>query len=271
MKIRLFLSVLAMAILSSSVSSSYAIVVLDNPDNHVVVAPSAFDMVGKLSNAGTTTGVLIDPMHVLTAKHCVASSSSGTFTLELASGTVSYTWTEKELHPTADLAILTLSSSTGLSGYPVYDASDEIGKEIIMVGYGVSGVGHPDSVNYPKGTKRFGYNKVDGIYVDSGLEYLQSDFDTGPVDKEVMIADGDSGGPSFIEINGVYYIAGIHHGVSDNDGDGIYPEVHDFGFDVRVSDYSDWIVQQVPEPISIVLFITGLGLIRRRNRYAANN
>ncbi len=268
MRLNLSLSKVVFGILfcaSCFIPQVYGIVVADNPDNHVVTAPSAFDMVGMLSNAGKTTGVLIDPMHVLTAKHCVASSSSGTFTLELASGTVSYTWIAKELHPTADLAILTLSSSTGLTGYPVYDSDDEIGKEIIMVGYGVSGVGHPDSANYPKGvTKRFGYNRVDGIYTDSGLEYLQSDFDTAPADKEVMIADGDSGGPSFIEIGGTYYIAGIHHGVSDNDGDGIYPEFHDFGFDVRVSDYSDWIAQQVPEPISIFIMIAGAGFIRKR-------
>ncbi len=256
----LFLSVLLVP--------SYGIVVADNPDNHVVTPPSAFDMVGKLPGTagGTTTGVLIDPWHVLTAKHAVHNYASGTFVLDLADGSHSYSWNVKSEHSSADLAVLTLSSSTGLAGYPIYTNNDETYKEIIMVGYGVSGIGHPDSANYPKGVvMRYGYNRVDSIYNDNGLEYLLSDFDTAPANKEVMMADGDSGGPSFIDVGGVYYIAGIHHGVSDNDDDGIYPEFHDYGFDVRVSDYSDWIMQQVPEPISMLLFAVGFGLVRKKS------
>ncbi len=251
------------------IKPSFAIVVSDNlsNNNHVVIPPSAFDMVGKLPGTagGVTTGVLIDPWHVLTVKHAVKNYSSGTFVLNLTDGEHTYSWSEKSLHPTADLAVLTLATSTGLSGYPLYDLSNEFHKDIIMVGYGVSGVGAPDKNNYPKGvTDRFGYNIVDGIATDeNGIKYLASDFDDNGSD--VMMADGDSGGPSFIDVGGTYYIAGIHHGVTDNDDDGIYPEYGDLGYDVRVSEYRDWISQQVPEPITILLFATGLGLIRKRN------
>ena len=115
--------------------------------------------------------------------------------------------------------------------------------------------GNPD---YPRGTKRYGYNRIDSAYYSSldQTHYLRMDFDdpdsSGPfgtlgVDKEVMIALGDSGGATFLDVGGTLKLAGIHVGYKDMDGDGIWPEYGDRGYDVRVRSYTGWVNGLIPD------------------------
>lgn len=255
-----------------------AIVVSDDPDLHEVTAPCEYDMVGYLSSAGGTSGVLIDAWHVLTAKHAVNGYTSGTFALDLPGGRQTYNWTSSGvfMHPTADLAVVTLTSTTGTPGYGLYRATDELYKECIMVGYGMSGTG--DSVAaggdpaYPRGTKRVGYNNIDRVGSSIAYKYFQMDFDHPdflPPDpnsssaylyslgaaKEAMFALGDSGGPSFIRSGDDLLVAGIHVSVSPRDpahwpayGD---PTLNngDRGTDIRISAYTSWLDPFIYTPI----------------------
>jgi len=271
----------AIAIFAAT-APAFGIVVSDDPDLHEVTPTLDFDMVGKLSSAGTTSGVLIDPWHVLTAAHAVRNHLNGdvaiTFTLTLSDGNHVYNVDNDNsvMHATADLAVLKLTVDTGLSGYGLYDVSTygtEVEQEGILAGYGVSGIGVPDSTTYPKGTNRYGYNEIDDVYTESGLVYLQMDFDD-PADgggydglgiaKEVIFADGDSGGPTFIDDGSEnLLVAGIHVRFLEEGENGSYG---DTGLDVRVDTYGTWINDQIPEPVTLVLLAGGVPLVLRRKR-----
>ncbi|MCK4602731.1 MAG: trypsin-like serine protease [Phycisphaerae bacterium] len=248
---------------------AYGIVVRDDPANHEVAPDSPFNMVGYLNTAGGTSASLISPDYVITAKHAVSSISGGTFTLPDGR---SFGLAEKFAHPTADLAILRLSSSTGLNGYGLYEGDQEAGQIGIVAGYGVSGIDAPDPVSYPRGTLRIGYN-----YIDAAVSgYLLIDFDKEgwpnslSKSEESMPAMGDSGGPLFVDIGGELKIAGIHLSLTDLDADGITPELGDRCYDLRISDFAGWIHEidpQLPEPGTLALLALGtLTLAVRRRR-----
>ena len=255
---RILLALLLPGVLMVAAEPSSGIVVSDDPDLHEVAAPSDFDGVGYLNTVGGSSAAVIHPWYVLTAGHCVNNIINGTFTLHLANGPHVYNLEERWIHPTADIAVVRLSANTGMAGYGLYGSSSESGEEGILVGYGMSGLG--DNVgpggdpNYPRGTKRYGYNRIDSIYTDpQGVRHLKTDFDSpqssGPfgtlgADKEVMFAEGDSGGPTFIESGVNLLVAGIHVSIPYKDPDH-WPEYGDTGYDVRVSYYDNWIADQI--------------------------
>lgn len=250
---------------------SSAIVVCDDPADHQYESMSELEGVGYLSTTGGTTGVLISPVHVLTAGHAVNSSITGhTFTLHTANGYESFGLVEKYLHPHKDLAVVRLDRSTGLSGYQINTQTNEVGSEIIIVGFGESGTGKPEPNEHPKGIGRYGSNRVD--YSISGCPVFDFDKPTDdgeeptPGITESMIAKGDSGGPSFVWENDKLKIVGIHVGILDSDGDSIFPEYGDRGYDVRVCAYSDWIHQQIPEPGTLIILTIGCFALMLRPR-----
>ena len=250
------------AMLGVFVSSAGAIVVCDDPDLHEITAPSEYDAVGYLSTAGGATGSLIDEWFVLTARHAVTSNTtdshvtfggSKTFTLDLAGGQQSFELAEAWIQQPIDLAVVRLKQAAPLSGYAINETWNETGREGTLIGYGQSGLpetvtqgGDPD---YPRGTKRIGYNRIDYAQQISDTWMLATDFDAGAaglgVDKEAMIALGDSGGPVFIEVGGQTLLAGVSVSIYD-DGDGLWPEYGDSGRHVRVRTYSDWILNNIP-------------------------
>jgi len=259
-----------------AVAPAAGVVVRDDPSLHEVGPDSAFNRVGYLSCAGGTTGVLISPDYILTAGHAVGGVGGHTFTLELPDGPRVYGLAEKFAHPTEDLALVRLEVTTGLDGYALYEGDDEADRIGVIAGYGVSGIGEPDADAWPRGTLRVGYNYIDA----APLAFLQTDFDGGPdyyhplsASEEVMPADGDSGGPVFIDDGGVLKLAGIHICLTDFDGDGVTPEYGDRCYHVRVSACLDWLHEmnpQLPEPGGLALLAVGLPLIavRRRRRAA---
>ncbi len=248
------------AALLAGAASAWGIVVSDDPALHVVSPPSDFDMVGYLNTVGGSTGVLVNPWFVLTAGHALNYMNSySALTLQLPGGSQSYPLIEKFVHPTADLALVRLGASTGLPGYGLYEGSAEVGQTGLLVGYGMSGTGYTvgdgGDPNYPRGTKRFGYNRIDAIGYDGSIPELRMDFDSpgsGPpfgtlgADKEVMIALGDSGGPTLLTSGQKLLVGGIHVRVID-DGDVKWPDYGDTGCDIRVSAYASWINGIIPD------------------------
>ncbi len=218
-----------------------AIVVTDDPADHEFDYTSEFAGVGYLSSAGGTTGVLISPNCILTAAHAVSSMEGHTFTLNTDSGPESFNMVEKFINESIDLAIVQLDRSTGLPGYEINTSLYEVGNEAIIVGFGNSGIGETQASLYPRGVGRYGTNLIDRTY--AGM--LVFDFDENTDD--VMISSGDSGGPTFMYIEGRLQLIGIHTGTSDYDGDGILAEYGDRGYDARLSAYSDWLNGTIPE------------------------
>jgi hypothetical protein len=185
-----------------------------------------------------------------------------------------------------DLAILLLPSlapsgppGLGADRYPVWQSSfgSELNQPYTIIGYGVSGTGFAGQIDGTQGTKRIGHNLYEvtsdpfsftgdpGTPVQSlpGGGGLVSDFDDGSKENdalgrvfglhqlglidEVSAAQGDSGGPSLISVNGQNYIVGVvslEAGGTLPPNPVINPRLAAFGdlsVDTRVAAYSDFI------------------------------
>lgn len=249
-----------------------AIVVSDDPALHEFDYTSEFNGVGYLSSSGGTSGVLISPHYILTAAHAVTNIRRKTFTLDTELGQESFRLISKQVHPYVDLAIVRLDRNTGLPGYKINTQLNEVGSEVFIAGFGYSGIGSTQASLYPKGIGRYGTNTIDRTIV--GL--LVSDFDRNT--NDVMVSIGDSGGPTFMRIDGELQLVGIHSGTSDYDGDGILGEYGDRLYDIRLGAYADWINSLIPmphmtygpgvipEPGTIAIIISGGIMLIRRKR-----
>jgi hypothetical protein len=282
---------------------------------------SPFAGVGSLSIGGSflCSGAAISLLQILTAAHCLDLNDNGTvdvlpfevvFNLNFGGDlTQSIPASSLVIHPdftgfnnpviNDDIAIVTLESELPI-GVPIYDLYvDPLlpGTTLTMVGYGESGDGiNGFTVNGDFSIKRVGKNNADTFNLDdegSGInEVFFFDFDGptgngfsgGPTlgnDIETMLGPGDSGSPSFIQLAGEWFLAGVNtFGIFTNTTPGTFGNR---GGGMVVPAYADWIASQIisgggggpgpepiPEPASLILFGVGavsLPSIRRwRNR-----
>jgi hypothetical protein len=186
-----------------------------------------------------------------------------------------------------DLTIVRLATSvSGVTPIPYYTGIAELSQMITMIGYGLTGTGVTGAQNGTGGIRRGANNVIDALdasTVSAGLastSYL-FDFDqppTTPVTSfnigsrvpltlEGMIAPGDSGGGDFATIGGVTYLVGVHSYIAAADGNA-NASYSDVGGSTRVSLFSSFIAQNVPEPASAALLLGGVtvlcGMRRRR-------
>jgi hypothetical protein len=100
-------------------------------------------------------------------------------------------------------------------------------------------------------------NRIDQTLNSATGQQLGYDFDAPTVggttgslgaDKESLMANGDSGGPTFLNDNGTLKIAGVHSMVLDFNGNGNWPDYGDKGRDIRISTYASWIKSLLPKP-----------------------
>ncbi|MBQ9128483.1 MAG: trypsin-like serine protease, partial [Thermoguttaceae bacterium] len=231
--------------------------------------------------AWTGSGSLLSTgMHVLTAAHVVCNedgtvvdleetpmyvtfhTSYGAVNIEVADIFVHETYTGDPINDDCvDLAVITLKNAapTELTGYDLYDGTDEIGQRMTMVGYGLYGEADDtaeEAEARDSGVKHYG----DNVFELTGAEFAESpsvnvlvyDLDDGSaandyfgnyygvVDRglgedEAGADQGDSGGPALINNK----VAGVcSWGKSPTVAGG-------FGVYVRVSAYVDWINEAI--------------------------
>jgi len=192
--------------------------------------------VAVLTKAGVFSGVVVAPRHVLTAAHVAASAQPADVMVQLnheavplqlaASAIASFPGAS---FPYDDLSLITLASPVpdGVQILPIRRELPPMHQELTLVGYGGSGPGDQGaSVPRAAGLKRSGRNVLDAVQAsidDSGRRslFFLYDFDgpsgDGPLGGpslgnaiETGVAEGDSGGPAYAEIDGHRWLVGIN-------------------------------------------------------------
>lgn len=187
-----------------------------------------------------------------------------------------------------DLAIITLSAAApaGVPIYPLYQSVVATGTQTIQVGYGRSGDGvNGYTVSASLTVKRFGANVVDARMEDdegapgNGIwEVWEADFDGPTADTNLMggltlgntietgLGPGDSGGPSFVEIEGQLYLIGNNTFGFNEEGGAPFPLFGTGLGGILVEPYLDWIDGEIPEPGTLGLVAVGLAAVAARRR-----
>lgn len=188
-------------------------------------------------------GVLIAPRWVLTAAHVAQSVTAGKDIVHF--GDREFTVKRVVVHPGGrsagdrppddDVALLELQKAVEyVPPAQPYREHDELGKTIVVAGYGDVGDGR-SKPRRSDGRLRAARN----VITDAGLKRIFFTFDAPPAGDplEGVSGPGDSGGPALYEHDGRLYTVGISH-ASANGRPGRYGVTEVY---MRVSSYADWI------------------------------
>lgn len=169
-------------------------------------------------------------------------------------------------HPTDDIALVEVAE-TFPGWYDIYWSTNQIGKTLEMVGYGVTGTFDGTRWQYSGeyGTKRRGRNRVATTQMVQFMgdppingDFMICDFDGGgidqlgeggPLENEATLGGLDSGSPSFILDGGVLKVAGVHSWVGSVTGGPQPPQYGSVFGDVRLSTYRSWYDSIVPAEV----------------------
>jgi hypothetical protein len=229
---------------------------------------------GSLANSGWQwtgywigfQGVPVSPHHFLAARH-IGGAVGDVFTLN----GVDYTTVAFQDDTVSDLRLWQVKE-TFPSWAPLYRASDEVGKSLVVMGRGltrgaelrVGGVLNGWYWGNGDGKLRWGQNTVSAA-VDGGSywgELLYATFDQSGGVNEAHLATYDSSGPVFINDGSEWKLAGVAAAVdgpfnTTDTGNGFEAAI----FDARGLYYTDtppdnWVLISGPSPVPSGLYAT---------------
>jgi secreted trypsin-like serine protease len=271
----LVLGTLAVLLLAAAGPRAQAIMAGQAPDTPAArVDPntdSSYSGVGSvLVNGSPLSGVVIASQFVLTAAHVVSGTPPSGLQFALNLGATQWVSAVESvtIHPTYsfpydDLAVLKLAQPIpgSVPIYPLYSGTQSTGLIITLVGYGQSGNGNVGpTVGASSTVKRLGTNVVDVLQatIDSSgrtSRFFIYDFD-GPTGNgslggptlgnatETVVAEGDSGGPSFVKVGNSVQLFGINNFVAAPNGGTVNFEFGTIGGGIVACDsrFSAWLL-----------------------------
>jgi len=209
----------------------------DREDSRYLELGARFPAVCSIGRAGE--GTLIAPQWVLTAAHVTKGSSSPTVDFDgqqykIAAKFIFPNW--EDMGPN-DIGLIKLEQPVpGVQPIPVYQGSDEVGRQVTFVGRGGTGTGLTGPTSEDR-KKRGATNTVERA--DHEWLYFTFREPAAATDLEGISGPGDSGGPALIEKDRKFYIAGISvWGQPGKRGRGTYGAKEGY---TRVSSYLAWI------------------------------
>lgn len=173
----------------------------------------------------------------------------------------------------------------------LYTGTDEAVQNFVLGGFGE---GREDTLKTSSGvaygyswtgtdksneTLRWGTNRVDAVVSDVHVgsyisDTIRGDFDETGTEYEAASAEYDSGGGWFIKVGGEWQLAALSAYVEHLDETWFRNSVTgnldpDQFWGIRISSYSEWIDNTIPEPGTMTLLTLGAaGMILRRRRKA---
>jgi len=224
----------------------------DVPDSDYVVADAEYPALVDLISPGDCIGTLVHESYLLTVAHCAVDLNVGQ---SLEVNGASYVVAEVILHPNwqdldeYDIALVRFEDPVvGVTPYPIYRGSSEVESVVTLVGRGVTATGLVGEDGASSDGKLRRATNVVSAANDHFLEVIFESVGQGGVtDLEGVGAAGDSGCPSFLEVDGVIYVAGLNsYGDGDDDiGIGQYGSRD---YQTRISRYLEWLDSLVDFP-----------------------
>lgn len=195
---------------------------------------------------------LIDSCWALTAGHVgndLIKDMNNGFSPTITSNGIKYPVDKVLVHPgfksmeyglRNDIALIKIKGAVkNIAPAKIYDKQDETGQQITIVGMGDMGTGLTGPQKWDKIT-RAATNKIDGADNQWLYFVFDSNESANTTEMEGISGPGDSGGPAFIDKDGIRYIVGIssHQKGQDKFGKGLYGVTEYY---TRVSAHSKWI------------------------------
>lgn len=194
-----------------------------------IVQPSSYPYFVSLGERGNCAGAVISAKHVITAARCYCPTPLSPLKAIFSDDSHMYAnrvyfnpgcmFSCNDDSPNrCDVAIMEFDTEINETHtpLPIYTHSDQVGKELTILGYGNTGDAGQGSCIEGDGKMRRAKNivtSIEGGGIFGGV--IKYTMDQNGLALEGMAQGGDSGGPAVIERDGTTYLAGVHSGTAD--------------------------------------------------------